>query len=67
MDLLSFPEMPGGVSPYSIRILPHLFYMDAVTTAIWLVSFDLIILSVLSLTMAYASSYHNNLDFWLKF
>jgi hypothetical protein len=40
----------------------HLFYLDAITTAIWHVSSGLIILSVLCLTMAYASSDHNNLD-----
>jgi hypothetical protein len=29
---------------------------------IWLISLDLIILSILDQTMAYASSIHNNLD-----
>jgi hypothetical protein len=41
---------------------PHLFHLDPVTTAIWLVSFGLIILSILRRTMAYASSVHNNLE-----
>jgi hypothetical protein len=33
----------------------HLFLLDPVTTAIWLVSFDLIILNILYRTMAYIS------------
>jgi hypothetical protein len=33
-----------------------------VTAAVWLVSFGLIILSILHQTIAYASSVHNNLD-----
>jgi hypothetical protein len=42
---------------------PHLFHLDPVTTAISLVSFDLIILSIHRQTMAHASSsVHNNLD-----
>jgi uncharacterized membrane protein len=41
---------------------PHLFHLDPVTTAILVVSFDLIILSILHQTMAYASSNHNSLD-----
>jgi hypothetical protein len=46
---------------------PHLFRLDAVTFASWLVSFDLII-STLRRTMAYASSFRNNVDsLWLKF
>jgi hypothetical protein len=47
--------------------LTHLFRLDPVTAAIWLVSFDLIILSILRRTTAYSSSIHNNLDsLWLK-
>jgi hypothetical protein len=34
----------------------QLFRLDPVTTAIWLVSFGLLILSILHQTMAYASS-----------
>jgi hypothetical protein len=46
---------------------PHLFHLDSVTTATWLVSFDLIILSILHRTMAYASAIHNIIDpLWLK-
>jgi hypothetical protein len=40
----------------------HLFCLDPVTTAVWLFSFDLIILSILRRTVTYASSIHNNLD-----
>jgi hypothetical protein len=41
--------------------------LDPVTTAVWLVSFDLIISSINRRTMAYASSIHNNLDsLWMK-
>jgi hypothetical protein len=41
--------------------------LDPVATAIWLVSYGLIILSILRRTMAYASSVHNNLDsLWQK-
>jgi hypothetical protein len=36
--------------------------LDPVTTTIWLVSFDLIILSILHRTMGYVSSVHDNLD-----
>jgi hypothetical protein len=32
------------------------------TTAIWLISFDLIVLNILCWTMVYASSIHINLD-----
>jgi hypothetical protein len=47
---------------------PPLFRLDPVTTAIWLVSFGLIILSILHWTMVYFSSVHNNLDsLWQKF
>jgi hypothetical protein len=45
----------------------HLFPLDPVTTAVWLVSFHPIILSIFHLTVAYAPSIHNNLDsLWLK-
>jgi hypothetical protein len=44
------------------------FLLGLVTNAIWLLSFDLIILIALHRTMAYASSVHNNTDsVWLKF
>jgi hypothetical protein len=40
---------------------PHLLCLDPVITAIWLVSFGLIILSIFHQIMAYAPSIHNNL------
>jgi hypothetical protein len=46
----------------------HLFCLNPGTTSIWLVSFDLVILSIINRTMAYVSSVHNNLDsLWQKF
>jgi hypothetical protein len=41
----------------------YLFGFDSATIAIWPASFDLIILSILHKTMAYAVSFHNNQDF----
>jgi hypothetical protein len=41
---------------------PLLFRLDPVTTAIWLVSFCLINLSILRRTIASVSSIHNNPD-----
>jgi hypothetical protein len=40
----------------------HLLHLDAVTTAIELVSSNIMILNMLRLTMAHASSIQNNLD-----
>jgi hypothetical protein len=40
---------------------PHLFHLDPVNTAIWFISFILIILNILLRTMSCASSIHNNL------
>jgi hypothetical protein len=45
---------------------PHILHLDAVST-IFLDSFDLIILSILCLTMVCTSRIHNNLNFlWTK-
>jgi hypothetical protein len=41
---------------------PRAFHSYTLTTAIWIVSFDLVILSILHLTTAYDSSIRNNLD-----
>jgi hypothetical protein len=54
--------MPAGFTSYIAHDYPHLFHLDPVTTAVWLVSFGLTILSILHRTMAYASSIHDNLD-----
>jgi hypothetical protein len=51
-----------------VNICSHLFRLDPVTTAVWLVSFGLIILSILHRIMSYASSIHSNIDpLWQKF
>jgi hypothetical protein len=63
---LFISEMPAGFKYCSGY--PYLFRLDPVTTAMRLVSFDLITFSTLHQTMAYASSVHNNINsFWLKF
>jgi hypothetical protein len=48
---LCIPEMPAGFKSYIAQLIPQLFRLDPVTTAVWLVSFGLIILSILHLTM----------------
>jgi hypothetical protein len=45
-----------------IRIIPIYFFLDLVNIAIWIVSFDTIILSIRCPNMAYASSIDNKLD-----
>jgi hypothetical protein len=55
--------MSAGFTSYIVQIIPiYVFLLDPVTIEIWLVFFDLIILSILHRTMAYAPSIHNNLD-----
>jgi hypothetical protein len=57
--------MSGG---FTCTDYTRLFRLDAVTTEIWHVFFDLIILSILCQPMVYAFSNHNNLDsLWLIF
>jgi hypothetical protein len=47
---------------------PQLFLLDSVTTAVWLISFDQIITSVLCRILIYAPRIHKSLDSsWLKF
>jgi hypothetical protein len=48
----------------TLRLYTRIFRLNAITTAVWLVSFDLIISSILVLlrTMTYAWSIHNNVD-----
>jgi hypothetical protein len=46
---LFIPEMPAGFTSYTVQIIP--IYLNTVTTSIRLVSFDLIILSILHGTM----------------
>jgi hypothetical protein len=44
--------------------LPHNFLdLDPVTIAVWLASFNLIILNIFHRTMTCASSLHNNMDY----
>jgi hypothetical protein len=44
----------------------HSFDSDPVTVAMWLLSFDLIILNIVHQTMAYDASVHNTDSLWLK-
>jgi hypothetical protein len=66
---LFISEMHASLTSYIVQIISdHLFCLDPVTTAVWLVFFDLIILSTLHWAMAYSSSVHNNLDsLWVIF
>jgi hypothetical protein len=57
---LVIPEIPAA-SVLHCSDYPHLFRLDPVTTAIWLLSFDLKILIILNRTMVYASSIYSNL------
>jgi hypothetical protein len=53
--------MPTGFTSYIIQIIQNLFPFDLVTTAIWHVSFDIVILVIFCRTAAYASSVYNKL------
>jgi hypothetical protein len=57
--LLFFLEVPAC---FTYHIISISLCLDPVNTAIWLVSFDLITLSILCQIMAYVLSLHNNLD-----
>jgi hypothetical protein len=62
---LFVPEMSSSSRHCSDYL--HLFDSDPLTVAIWLVSFDLIILNGVHQTMAYDASLRNNLhSLWLK-
>jgi hypothetical protein len=54
--------MPAGFMSYIVKVIPIYFGLLPVTTAIWLTSFDLIVLNMVHQIMAYVSSTHNNLD-----
>jgi hypothetical protein len=65
--LLFIPERPTR-SRFNCSEYARLFRLDPITTAIWFVSFELIIFSSLRWTVAYASSIHNNVNsLWQKF
>jgi hypothetical protein len=53
--------MSAAFTSYIVRFSPFIF-LDSVTTAVWRISFTLVILSILNWTMIYASLIHNNLD-----
>jgi hypothetical protein len=56
---LLIPKKPAGFTSYIVHLIPFIS-LGSVTTAVRLVFFGLIIKSILHLTMAYASSIHNN-------
>jgi hypothetical protein len=58
---LFIPEMHAGFMQYTAQIIP-IYSAWFLSTVIWLLALDLILLSMLRRTMAYASSLHNNLD-----